>query len=72
MGADEFGSFVVGDINCDGVVDAFDIEPFLLVLFDPAGYEARFPDCDRMLADLNFDGQVDPLDIEPFLDVLFP
>ena len=64
--------FEPGDLNCDTAVDAFDIEPFILALFDPAGYEAGFPNCDRTLADLNLDGKVDAFDIEPFLNVLFP
>ncbi len=33
MGADEFGSFAFGDLNCDGRFDALDIEPFLGLLF---------------------------------------
>ncbi len=72
MGADEFGSFVFGDINCDGAINAFDIEPFILALFDPAEYELQYPDCDINLADINGDGSVDALDIEPFLGLLFP
>ena len=34
---------VPGDVNCDGVIDFFDIDPFLLALFDAAGYAMRFP-----------------------------
>ena len=60
-----------GDLNCDGSIDAFDIEPFLLALFDPAGYQEQHPDCDRMLADINGDGNVDAFDIESFLELLF-
>lgn len=61
-----------GDMNCDGAIDAFDIEPFLLALFDPAGYAAQYPDCDVRLADIDGDGSVDAFDIEPFLALLFP
>ena len=50
---------------------AFDNEPFILALFEPATYEVLFPDCDITLGDLNGDGEVDAFDIEPFLDVLF-
>jgi alpha-tubulin suppressor-like RCC1 family protein len=60
-----------GDLNCDGALDAFDIEPFTLALFDPAGYQSRYPNCDRMRADINADGNVDAFDIEPFIDLLF-
>ena len=61
----------IGDLNCDGVVNAFDIEAFLVALFDPDNYAAQFPDCDINNADLNGDGSIDAFDIEPFLDLLF-
>jgi hypothetical protein len=60
-----------GDLNCDAALDAFDIEPFTLALFDPAGYRSRYPNCDRMRADINADGNVDAFDIEPFVELLF-
>ena len=72
MGSDEFGSFAFGDVNCDGTINALDIEPFLVALFEPGQYSARFPNCDIELADLNGDGAIDALDIEPFLGLLFP
>ncbi len=59
-----------GDTNCDGAVDAFDIEPFILALTDPAGYGIAFPDCDPLSADANSDGVVDAFDIEPFVALL--
>ena len=31
--------------NCDGVVDFFDIDPFLMALFTLSVYEATFPGC---------------------------
>ena len=61
----------LGDLNCDGAIDAFDIEPFLMALFDPDAYAAAFPECDLHLGDLNGDGAVDACDIEPFIDLLF-
>ena len=64
--------FAVGDVNCDGSIDALDIEPFLVALFDPGSYAGRYPDCDINLADINGDGSINALDIEPFLDLLFP
>ena len=71
MGSDEFGSFAFGDLNCDGAINAFDIEPFLVALFEPGEYPGRFPNCDIELADINADGRVDAFDIEPLLDLLF-
>ena len=55
MGADEFGSFAFGDMNCDERFDAFDIETFLVALFNPDEYAIQFPDCDINLADMNRD-----------------
>ncbi len=63
---------VPGDLNCDGMLDAFDIEPFILALFDPDAYDEAYPHCDLMRADLNGDGSVNAFDIEPFLKLLFP
>ena len=60
-----------GDLNCDGEVNAFDIEPFLLALFDPDRYVIEFPDCDLLNGDTNDDGGVDAFDIEGFLRLLF-
>jgi probable HAF family extracellular repeat protein len=63
--------FVVGDMNCDGAVDAFDIEPFVTGLIDPSAYAARWPDCFADSAgDINQDGQFDAFDIEPFVQML--
>lgn len=65
--------FVSGDSNCDGVVNAFDIEPFIMAMFLPSQYVQQFPDCDLLCNnDTNRDGFVDAFDIEPFLDLLFP
>jgi hypothetical protein len=61
-----------GDANCDGVIDAFDIEPFIAALLDPVGYAVAYPRCDFMLADINADGAVDAFDIEPFIALLLP
>ncbi len=58
---------LAGDLNCDGNVDFFDIDPFVLAITDPAGYEASYPDCDIMLADCNGDGVVDFFDIDAFV-----
>lgn len=54
-------SSVLGDINCDGVVDLFDVGPFVDLLtqmqFDPK-------------ADINGDAMVDLLDVQPFVELL--
>jgi hypothetical protein len=59
-----------GDLNCDEVVNPFDIDPFILALTDPAGYQAAFPNCDILTADCNADGLVNAFDIDPFIALL--
>ena len=61
---------LLGDLNCDGVLNAFDIDPFVLALIDPAGYASAWPDCDIMLADINGDGEINAFDIDPFVELL--
>ena len=67
---DGLGAVLIGDLNCDSVLNAFDIDPFVLALTDPAGYAAAWPDCDIMLADCNGDGEVNAFDIDPFVELL--
>jgi hypothetical protein len=60
------------DVNCDRVVDFFDIDPFLLALFDAPAYAAQYPYCDMLtVADTDGNGSVDFFDIDPFLECLF-
>jgi len=59
-----------GDLNCDGAINAFDIDPFVLVLTDPNAYAGAYPNCNASLADINGDGQVNSFDIDPFVDLL--
>ena len=59
-----------GDLNCDGVVNFGDIDPFVLAMTDPAGYASQYPDCDQLLADINGDGGVNFGDIDPFVALL--
>jgi hypothetical protein len=60
-----------GDCNCDGVVNFDDIDPFVLALSDPDGYQVEHPGCDRMfVADCNGDGVVNFDDIDPFVAIL--
>lgn len=56
-----------GDVNCDGQIDAFDIDPFVLALSDPAAYAIAYPECDIERANLNGDGMVNVFDIDPFV-----
>ena len=59
-----------GDMNCDGLVNSFDIDPFVLAVSDQAAYEAQYPDCTYENADVNGDGLVNSFDIDPFVNLL--
>jgi carboxypeptidase T len=59
-----------GDLNCDGTVDFGDINPFVLILADPAAWQAAHPDCPWQNGDINGDGTVDFADINPFVGLL--
>ena len=59
-----------GDMNCDGSVDFFDIDGFVLAVTDPAAYEAAYPDCELLNADCNGDGEVNFFDIDPFVELV--
>ncbi len=68
----EFGAVMpqLGDVNCDGDINAFDIAPFVVALTRVDDYYAIAPDCDPMLADVNGDGSVNVFDIDPFVLLL--
>ena len=63
-------SFVPADMNCDGVVDFGDINPFVLALSDPAAYASNYPLCDIGNGDINGDGEVGFGDINPFVQCI--
>ena len=53
--------FILGDVNQDGVVDFFDIAPFIAILSASDFLEQ---------ADINQDGIVNFFDISPFIGIL--
>ena len=64
-----------GDLNCDGAVNNFDVDPFILALISsqngvPEAYYDVYPDCDIMLADVNTDGSITLFDVDPFVALL--
>jgi hypothetical protein len=63
-------AFQPGDLNCDGAINTFDIDPFVLALTDPAAYAGEFPLCSYLLADINGDSSVNAFDIDLFVLVL--
>ncbi len=59
-----------GDVNCDGVIDFDDIDPFVLALSGPEAFGAAYPDCNWLNADVTCDGAVDFDDIDPWIALL--
>ena len=61
---------LIGDLNCDGMLNAFDIDPFVLALTGPDEYALAYPTCDINLADIDGDGAINAFDIDPFVALL--
>ncbi len=63
--------FCAADCNCDGVVDFFDIDPFVLALSAPSQWVVRYPNCDlNCNCDVDRNGYIDFFDIDPFVALL--
>jgi len=63
----------LGDLNCDGVTDFADINPFVLYLSNNAAWLAEFPGCLPQNGDINGDGTYGQWsfgDINPFVALL--
>jgi len=61
---------VPGDLNCDGVRNINDVQPFVIALLDPAAYAQAYPNCDANRANINGDAAADGMDIAPFVSLL--
>jgi hypothetical protein len=60
-----------GDLNCDGVINFDDIDPFVSTLgADPLMWNLAHPRCHWLNADCNSDGVVNFDDIDAFVAVL--
>jgi len=46
----------IGDLNCDGMIDFGDINPFVLYLSSLANWQNAFPGCNPENGDINCDG----------------
>ncbi|MGE0479232.1 MAG: M14 family zinc carboxypeptidase [Phycisphaerae bacterium] len=66
------GGLLLGDLNCDNVVNNFDIDAFVLALVSPAAYAVQYPACDILAGDVNEDGVLDNFDIDAFVGLLTP
>ncbi len=60
----------LGDMNCDGSLNGFDIQGFILALSDPTAYGQSYPDCQFAHADVTGDGSVNGFDIQAFVALL--
>ena len=73
MGPYEFDqppTFLLGDMNCDGVLDGRDIGPFVLAVLDPPAYAATYPGCNINRADIDGNALINVDDVPPFIDLL--
>ena len=59
-----------GDCNFDGMINAFDIDPFVLGLTDPQGYYSLYCVENYIACDCNGDELVNAFDIDPFVQLL--
>ncbi|MGE0482389.1 MAG: hypothetical protein AB7Q17_18170 [Phycisphaerae bacterium] len=67
----ECRGFPRGDANCDGDINNFDIDAFVMALADVDAYAANFAACNWLCnLDINRDGSVNNFDIDPFVELL--
>jgi hypothetical protein len=59
-----------GDLNCDGVVDFGDINPFVLILSNFAAWQQTYPGCPWQNGDIDGNGGVGFEDINPFVALI--
>lgn len=60
-----------GDLDGDGRVSNFDVDPFVLAVIDPEHFLVQYPAVDRVCAgDVNNDGRLDLFDIDPFVECI--
>jgi len=64
-------TFQLGGLNCDGLVNFGDINPFVLFLSNYGTWLETYPDCSPTNGDINGDGQYPSFgDINPFVALL--
>jgi hypothetical protein len=59
-----------GDMTCNNILDAEDLEAFVIALIDPDAYAGKYPECDILRGDMNNDGLVNGDDIQGFVAVM--
>ncbi|MBN2447028.1 MAG: hypothetical protein JXO22_09895 [Phycisphaerae bacterium] len=60
---------LLGDANCDGSADVFDIDAFVLAITDGAAWQTTY-DCSFDNCDCNEDDTVDVFDIDTFVQII--
>jgi len=60
------GPAVDGDMNCDGLINGGDIQPYVLALLSAASYNAQYPHCIRENADIDDNSVVNATDVPLF------
>ena len=61
---------LIGDVNCDNVLNLLDVSHFVTALIDPIAYNEGHPGCPIARADINGDVQVNGQDIQGFLRLI--
>lgn len=61
---------VRGDLNCDGQLNVFDVDPFVLALTNADAYAKAFPYCPPLVGDMDGSGVLDHSDVEIFVAAL--
>lgn len=61
---------LIGDMNCDGLINTEDIDVFALRLIFPTVYSESYPECDPLAGDCSGDGIVSTSDIDCFVAII--
>lgn len=61
---------MVGDMNCDGRINNFDIVPFVMYILNETAWQAMYPGCSSVNGDIDRDGTGNNFDIDPFVSCI--
>lgn len=63
-----YTAYARGDLNCDGFVNNFDIDAFVLAILDPTAYDVTYPMCTIITGDIDDSGATNNFDIDAFVE----
>lgn len=66
--SDETPNWIVGDVNCDGVLNFGDIPAFIAALTNAGNFSTNYPNCNIIAADANADATISVADISAFVE----